>query len=231
MTQEHRYADQTSAHTSGEQDARYRLTSKEFGLSFQFSQGNNSLQRFLFHFLHASYPEFRLSGEEAVALFAQCTGENGSLFAVVKRPERHTVLSADDPVERVDSEARVVLTDLVDVLAGPVVPLTQIVPVVAKRILEKDKEYLQRPGGRRRHSVLQSTDAPARLSAYNPHTDPWLSHTCYYALEGHPTGSPLYDALFAQVGAYWRDLPENHSLHEQLLAVQSLSQQRHAAMP
>lgn len=231
MTQEHRYADQTSAHTSGEQDARYRLTSKEFGLSFQFSQGNNSLQRFLFHFLHASYPDFRLSGEEAVALLEQCTGESGSLFAVVKRPERHTVLSTDDPVERVDAEARFVLTDLLDVVAGPVVPLAEIVPVLAKRILEKDMEYLQRPGGRRRHPVPQSTDAPAKPRAYNPHTDPWLSHTCYYALEGHPTGSSLYDALFAQVGAYWRALPATHPLREQLLAVQTLSQQRHAPTP
>ncbi len=70
-----------------------------------------------------------------------------------------------------------------------------IVPELTRKILSRDQYYYDL-GGRPMRSVANNADTPKPLE------DKFLSHFCYYGLQGHPTGSAEFDKLFQEVRNY-----------------------------
>lgn len=188
------------------------LSRSEFLASFQFSQGSNGLQLELFRYLHAVRPDARLSAEGREALFSLCQAQ---AHAIVEREERHAEVDID-----IDAELRLVINALGKALAEPPLPIEQLIEHIAIDILAQDQYYYRQGGRRRAHSATSPRH-------YNPHADCWLSHTIYFALEGHTTGSELYDKLFHAIGAWWKSLPTNHPLRPDLDEVWRTYRRRH----
>lgn len=188
-------------------------------LSFKFSQGRTEIQKLLFQWLKANHPEWRIDDQlaEKVSKLATVMAEkvikpidDFADVADATQPGRyHGGMRADAVEDAIKDQ----LGEMGSVFENKE-PLEKdrLISDLTEKIVSRDLELVSRPKGRPRRWTS--------LEQRRPATDPFLSHFCYYALEGHRTGDTLYDELFREIREHakkrkgGRFTPEMQSLIE-----------------
>jgi len=203
---------QASKITHPEVDASQELTTakaiKLFFLSFRLSQGDGDLQDMIFKYLHFLHPEWSMPEEfreqlkiESASPFKKyLSGSNGTKVLHVSREP-----SAIDAT--IDNELSSMQVNL-----NRKNKRKPSVYSIANEIMEKDFEYLCNRNGRERNSSI----------TYNPAQDPFLSHICFFALEGHSTGAEEYDQMFREVKVVVLRLSKGHKVASRFMSVERL---------
>lgn len=164
---------------------RWTLTRREFLATFQFSQGSLATQGHLFTYLKILHPELTMTAVDQDRLLAVCLRP---AQALIQDRRRHPRRRADEARDALDAALR----EAAAILNAPPQDRLGAVRRLARDVVHGDLRYLRRPGGR---------DYQREATA---HFDPWRSDLCYFGLLGRTTGFADFDALFAEIAAYWR---------------------------
>lgn len=179
-----------------------------FPLSFRFAQGNrpegNPTQKILYKAMHALHPEWKIALTQS-----EQEGVIEHTFHMVSNLVAHGVHNEygfaekpdyrrDESMDPYDQEAREEAYDMLAFMketlnSADVPPLDEVIPELAVAMLQGDRFFLTRAGGR-------------GLSK----GDPYKSYVLQHALLGRGTGDGLYDTLFEHVGDYLRGLDTAH---------------------
>lgn len=202
-------------HKEEERGKEYeRLTSQKaeklLFLSYRFSQGSITLQSHLFYWLHFANPEWRIDAEMQEHITKQFgahakkfLGKSADLEKKTS-PRFHSARNVEEIEASAQLEIRLMqdffdgnMSDSFDVHART---KEEVVAEIAKRVIDKDFEYLKNIEGRPRSHEGEHINAVG---------DPFLSHFVYYGFQGHSTGMKEYDDLFAEIAAYVRENIKN----------------------
>lgn len=164
--------------------------------TFQFSQGDEILQRTIFQYLKALHPDWELKEADESKLFDESVELARSRF---NDPRHHYHVETKEHWSGLPSEvvtfkeglryARVYLN-------GTVKERSELIPDIFRHIALKDWWFTVHKLGR--------GYIPDGTSHYNPYKDPWRSDLCYFGFLGHTTGLPEFDQMFAEVVRYWQ---------------------------
>lgn len=179
--------------------------------SFYFSQGKPRLQHGILRWLHLSYPEYNCDNIDQEQLV------DVVLKSIKKTvPEKGTGPSNSNATHiGVETDISLELlryTNLFfDYLRGEgalnILGLSELRSTIATQMINQDYHWLISKSGRPRHKQGERK---------GPMHDPFLSHICYYALQGKSTGVPEYDQLMKEVATVIR---QEFSQNNMLLAV------------
>lgn len=168
---------------------RRTLTRREFLATFQFSQGSLATQGHLFAYLKILHPELAMTATDQDWLLAVCLRP---AQALIQDRRRHPRRRADEARDALDAALR----EAAAILNAPPQDQRDAIRRLARDVVQGDLRYLRRPGGR---------DYQREATAhFDPYKDPWRSDLCYFGLLGRTTGFADFDALFAEIAAYWR---------------------------
>lgn len=168
---------------------RRTLTRQEFLTTFQFSQGSLAAQGHLFAYLKILHPELTMTAADRDQLLEACLHPSEAL---IQDQRRHPRRQADEARAALDAALR----EAAAILNAPPQDRPVAVRRIACDVVQGDLRYLRRPGGRDyRHD---------ETTHFDPYKDPWRSDLCYFGLLGRTTGFADFDALFAEIVAYWR---------------------------
>lgn len=194
MTREHEVLGQPE--TRPTEALTLQQAEKLFFLSFRFSQGYGSLHGSIFDYLHFLHPDWNIT-EEFRHQLIEAANKHFSNFLHNKTISMHKKISNGykDALEDAAENMQKRFNQQND--ATPILPeMTSFVGWVVNRdykyLVEPNRESLRYKLGRPR----ENNPKPAR---YNPLTDPFLSHICWYGIEGNPTGAWEYDWMFANI--------------------------------
>jgi hypothetical protein len=166
-------------------------------LSFRFSQGSSPLQQLLFLWLHQRYPEWRIDEETAKQIEKESSHVFKKFLNGNNSPIHHTSATNED----IEDSLRVQINYMRDILEGKTLEeimeetIKNPIPDITYKIIYRDNLYYDR-GGRPGRRGTSEDNSPTPLE------DKYLSHFCYYGLQGHPTGSKEFDQLFKEVRDY-----------------------------
>ena len=161
--------------------------------SFYFSQGSPSLQYRICEYLHAIYPDLQPPPKQEDFLKRTLAVVNKiTLFS----PELHEFVDVPYNIMQ-ELEDQIIQCSTILTLSPP--PLSQTLESLISEIIERDFRYIE----------ARPRTASSENNPYNPRKDCHLSHLCYYALQGHPAGLPVYTKMFAEIAAYLRGIPQN----------------------
>jgi hypothetical protein len=201
----------SGAHEEGVEHLSEKELAKLLWLSFKFSQGNSTIQRAIFQYLHQKHPAWRVDastmakvvrkldrpatqyiGRESVTHYPHGSSRYGAPTA-----EKEATGELDRQLEIFQKcLARDFEDDRFedDRSSDPTVILTGL----AVGIIDKDTKFGNgmRP---RKHEIDE------RGGTYSPDKDAYLSHLVWYGLLGNPTGSTEYDKMFIDVIAHLRE--------------------------
>lgn len=197
--------------------------------TFYFSQGFPQLQREITGAIHTNHPEWQISVEAATQILNAVTSRiHGFLTHAENAPhqrENSTVVHPDLGEKKIEVETTDRFTEFKGILNGDYdtrSPRYGSIPAIAKAMIQQDFAFLSRENGRTRKNI------PTK----SPQTDPWLSHMCYYVLEGNSTGIVEFDEVFAAVREFMltssnRLFAGNYELDAQYDKVLQIYQEKH----
>ncbi|TSC64971.1 MAG: hypothetical protein CEO22_643 [Candidatus Berkelbacteria bacterium Gr01-1014_85] len=214
QTQPYRGNEQIEIETTVEEEAQLSTehAAKLLYFSFYFSQGLPALQVEIFQWLHQRYPSYRGDTLNKAQLLEtllrsvektvpeKATGPDGA-NATHAGIDRHKVLS------EIESYSVRLLGCLNGEQVHSLLDYGQLTTSIATKMIRRDYHYLVERGSRPRFKQGDRN---------GPMHDPFLSHVCYYALMGRPTGVPEYDHLMQAVATIIR---RDFSQDNQLIAV------------
>lgn len=196
--------EQVSEPESSEQALTPEKALKLFFNSFRFSQGSNKALEGMFLYLHLSNPSWRITPE--IREHLRVRGPEVFEKFLVREEDKslHKPFYPKElPLREIRDSIRSEILSELHLFEGsfsteptPHVPegigRNALAVLITKQLIEQDLRFLSLPGGRPRGAAL--AENPATTSQ-----DPYLSHICYYALQGHSTGIPEYDMLFSDI--------------------------------
>jgi len=167
---------------------------KLFFLSFEHSQGNTSLQKMIFDYLHHLHPNWTIDADFKAELSNAVT--QPIINYALPQPGKRLLHSADAEVAALDkggmlNEVKEQLHTMQHSFNRTPGDPPQLLHIAAT-IINRDLNYLEKSRPRSTHSSKH------RLM---PKADPWLSYFVYHGLDGHPTGAIEYDRMYNDVVA------------------------------
>jgi len=177
--------------------------SKLLFLSYRFSQGLPSLQKNIFRYIKVCHPEWRIDD----ALKEQIYERSEKIFIdymKIAKGKGHASVAAggaDIDEEVIKKDLSRELNEMSHIFSKGAEDVDETLKHrvredIAIGLITRDYEFLSREKGRPRSSDEQQ--------GKGVHADPFLSHLCYYGIEGHKTGSEEYDQMFSDVIGYIR---------------------------
>jgi hypothetical protein len=173
--------------------------------SFWFSQGNGDLHRNIFRSIQIQHPSWKVdrpfrhqvyrAAQKAITTYAFPNEED---FPDGDIPLRHTQtgkygLKMGKGSYYVNGHHALELWEMVSTEAD--LDEGKIVKELAKGIIDADYKFLIEKGGRERSDPNPTID-------YDPFMDPYLSHICYYAIEGQNAYLPEFRTMIGSVNSY-----------------------------
>lgn len=186
---------------------------KLFFLSYRFSQGDIISQKSIFRYLKATHPAWHIDNTLRDELEKKAKPIFIKYLRSAERAPRH-VQASGEPLEEenieksVENESAMMQHVFSGEEEGEATEFTadeksaeqikkKAIREVATNIILRDWKYLEKNKGRSRP---HTSDAQGRETT--PLYDPFLSHLCYYGIEGRSAGMPEYDAMFQDVVTY-----------------------------
>lgn len=201
------------------------VASQIFYNSFYLSQGTATLQEMLLLYVHAKRPSWRVSDEMRAQLIETLLPRTKSLM---ETGYHQPVEGIPGELEKQAEAMQHILNNESDILQFRSQYFS--LSTTAKQIIGSDFHYTF--AGRNNRTKLVSSS-----SSYNPRTDRYLSHICYYGLSSHTTGIPEYDQLFQEINAHLTNTSQDRlkedlgdSEFEMLVRVVSKYNQEHPDM-
>jgi len=163
--------------------------------SYFFSQGESELQYDLFSWLHYNYPRWKITpqvagylremAEKHMSRFVHSEGVHSQRNLIPKNIE-------NDPPNMINRMTNT-FNQRAEAPEQAEEKNKMLVDSIALEVLAMDHRYLIKKGGRSRgpNSVPQS-------EIKNPAKDPFLSHFCYYIIEGQSSPMEEYDSLWRE---------------------------------
>lgn len=166
-------------------------------LSFKYSQGSPSIQHKFFCYFAKQNCDWRINDSDKT-LIAELTMKRIGSFLKPKKLDM-----GDGRVRRFHKSL-----DRSDIDSGLSEEITNFVEFFNKRPVTEPPsiESISYDIAYRDYSLtVQSSRPRSTHSTDNANTDPYLSHICFYGLEGSPSGCEEFDLLFSDVKNHVQD--------------------------
>lgn len=175
-------------------------------ISFRFSQGQLNIQRDIFHYLSEIRPSWRITNDFRREIKAAVEGPIRKFLGHdvdektdINIPINHT---GDIVFPAIEEQINKQLQKMQRAFNKPSrqsLPIPKSIPRITRGIIEIDHMYFASfPNGRERR--LKD------VSMHNSYSDPYLSHFCYFGLEGHSTGMSEYDQMFGDMKNFYKQM-------------------------
>jgi hypothetical protein len=171
--------------------------------SFEHSQGSGKLQSYIFEFIHALQPNWKVAEDFKEQLRFVVTNPIRHIV-LPNRIQRHVPVTDDDIEEMISIELQEMQRTFNQKLRSDPKYLADKMGI---EMLKQENRFLHQKWGRIRPE--------AGNTRYSPSRDPHFSYICHYALEGNTTGSAVFDKLYEQIGEYLQSLASNAESQEQ----------------
>ncbi|MBP7832835.1 MAG: hypothetical protein KA035_03630 [Candidatus Levybacteria bacterium] len=155
--------------------------------TFKFSQGDQKLQTSLFAYIHALHPTWKFTQDDFNKTYTQSQSLVNDYF--LAQTKRGIVLHdlGHKKLNHEDMTTRMVAT-FSNQFESKTPEKETVVKNIVKEMIHSDYGYIVERDGRDRSPEGDS-----------PSYDKYLSHLCFYGLEGNKTGFREFDVLFQEI--------------------------------
>lgn len=162
-----------------------------FFLSFRFSQGIPKKQQHIFKYLALEHPNWRMSKRFIDDVKTRVTPRIKKFLVGSKKSTMHST-ETDTDDKTIESTIRSELDEMTSIFnrKDKTESREALLLIITEGIIQLDNHYLVHVDGRTRKTIGEQQHVSV--------SDPYLSHLCYYGLEGNKTGAEEYDKMFQE---------------------------------